>query len=227
MLALESALLLSIPGVHHSFGTAEEPLSGKFLTQWQATKPDWKQVHGTGCAQVVTPGQYCGEVDSLWTDVPGQWIGVITADCVPILIADRDGRAVAAVHAGWRGTLARAVKPVLAALNRAGYDSSKLVAAIGPCIRACCFEVGKEVSDQFFQEFPQISEELLSPKPSYLDLVAVNETILRGMGIERIDSLSVCTKCSQDDYGNPLLNSYRREGRSGKRQFSIISIKSR
>jgi len=226
MAALESQLLNSIPGVFHSFGTADEPVSKKWLSEWESTKPTWKQVHGTACAHVTSPLQNCGEVDSLWTDLPEQWVGVATADCVPILIADKTGRAVAAVHAGWRGTLAKAVKPVLLAMGRAGYSGSDLIAAIGPSIGACCFEVGENVVEQFLTEFPQISEEALIPKPLHLDLAVVNEALLRGFGIEQIETLHSCTKCSRDHEGKPLFQSFRRDGGT-VRQWSIISRKSR
>ena len=172
MRALESSLLAKVPGIAHGFGTAHDPAPEKWRSQWEATRPEWKQVHGVGVARVAGPRQACGEVDALWTDAPESWIGVATADCVPILLADREGRAVAAIHAGWRGTLARIAKPVLLQMERAGYSADNLVAAIGPSIRSCCFEVGEDLVENFVTEFPQIPQDLLNPRHRHLDLVA-------------------------------------------------------
>ncbi len=222
MRALESRLLRSVPGISHGFGTAADPAAEKWRSQWEATKPEWKQVHGVGVARVAGPRQVCGEVDALWTDARESWIGVATADCVPILIADREGRAVAAIHAGWRGTLAKILKPVLIQMDRAGFSAEGLVAAIGPSIRSCCFEVGEDLVEQFVTEFPQIPQDVLNPRHRHLDLVAVNEALLRGFGVSEIDVLSACTKCGRDADGSFAFASYRRDG-SGTRQWSIIA----
>lgn len=225
MTPIESPLLASIPGIRHAFGTASDPIPSRFLDSWNSVRPEWKQVHGTGNCRVEVSGQPCGEVDALWSTVAGQWIGAVTADCVPILLADREGRAVAALHAGWRGTLAKIVKPVLLALDRAGFSADELVAAIGPSIRTCCFEVGEDLVENFVTEFPQIPQDILNPRHRHLDLVAVNETLLRGFGVAEIDVLNYCTKChrsSTDGAGEFVFASYRRDG-GGTRQLSIIS----
>lgn len=218
----KSSLLSQIPGVIHGFGGLREPIPSHLLASWEQLKPQWKQTHGTSIAQVVEKNQNCGEVDALWTERAGIWVGVATADCVPILLAERSGKAVAAIHAGWRGTLQKAVKSAIRALDRAGYDPSTLVAALGPSIQSCCFEVGPEVLELFTTEFPQISEEILIPKSRHIDLVAVNEATLNGLEVEQIDKISFCTKCGRSSSGEPLFHSYRREGQ-GTRQWSIIA----
>ncbi|MEN9723505.1 MAG: hypothetical protein RJB38_1491 [Pseudomonadota bacterium] len=222
MKSLESALLKQVPQIRHAFGTAAEPVGTALQKDWKQGQPIWKQVHGTELARVLDPRQTCGEVDALWTDTPGCPVGVATADCVPLLLAEKTGRAVVAIHAGWRGTKDQILRPVFRSLRQAGYEPQDFVAAIGPCIQPCCFEVGPEVVETFLNQFPQLDESLLLPRPRHLDLPWIHEATLRGFGIEQIDSLRVCTKCGRDNEGNSwLLHSYRREG-SGHRQWSII-----
>jgi YfiH family protein len=122
------------------------------------TEPDrlarLRQVHGTTVmtrrAGMPAPAGSCPEADIIVSDEPAVALAVQTADCVPILMCDRRGGAIAAVHAGWRGLVARAP---LAALERMSAEFGSRVedvtAAIGPAIGACCYEVGPEVRAQF------------------------------------------------------------------------------
>ena len=108
--------------------------------------------------------------DALYTRDPNLLLGILTADCVPVLIADRRTRAVAAFHAGWRGTVARIVERGIGTLRR-DFNSrpQDLIAAIGPSIGACCFAVGEEVRDQFESQFayaPELFSEVFAPDPT-------------------------------------------------------------
>jgi YfiH family protein len=88
--------------------------------------------------------------DGLITDESGRAVGIRTADCVPILLLDRSKRAVGAVHAGWRGTAAQIVARAVRALqDQCGSAPTDILAAIGPCIRQCCYEVSSDVAEQF------------------------------------------------------------------------------
>jgi len=100
--------------------------------------------------------------DGLITDQPGILLSVRTADCVPVLLVDRQRRTVAAVHAGWRGALSRIVEKAVGEMRRTFHSHPEdLVAAIGPSIRGCCYEVGPEVADAFIGAFPAGEEFLL------------------------------------------------------------------
>ena len=91
------------------------------------------------------------EGDAVITSIPGIMLGILTADCVPILIADEDGKAVGAAHAGWRGTAARiAETAVLRLIEKFRIEPQKLTAAIGPHIGPCCYEIGEEVASADF-----------------------------------------------------------------------------
>ena len=103
---LKSVLLEKVPGVLHGFGTALEPVPLSLKKIWDSHRPLHKQVHRCDFMDVKVEGQECGEVDSLFTSTKGLPVGVMTADCVPILMANKLGTCVAAIHACWRGTRA-------------------------------------------------------------------------------------------------------------------------
>ncbi len=220
MMFLKSALISSIPGVVHGFGTREEPLPLAAELEWSERKPEWKQVHGTAVALVESPKQACGEVDALITEKPGLPIAVVTADCVPVLMAHRSGKAVACIHAGWRGTLARILRETWRRLESLDHSPSEWVAAIGPAIGPCCYEVSQELASEFVRQFPDHPSDLVSPRSRILDLPAINAAELRAIGFAEVELPRACTMCSFEGE-SPLYFSYRREG-TGTRQWSII-----
>ncbi|MEK7690051.1 MAG: polyphenol oxidase family protein, partial [Bdellovibrionota bacterium] len=148
---LTSPLLQEVPGALHGFGTIAHPIP--YAEKWKALKPVWKQVHGIGYDWVTRPGQDLGEIDAMITRSPGMALAVVTADCVPILLLKRDGSQAAAIHAGWRGSLARITPTVWAALKAKGEVGSDWVAAIGPSIGPCCYEVDPELAERFRGQF--------------------------------------------------------------------------
>lgn len=161
-----------------------------------------------------------GEGDALLTDVPGAVIGIRTADCVPILIADVSKRTVAAVHAGWRGTAqAIAAKTVVAMAARFGSDVRDLQAAIGPAIGACCYEVGPEVASQFQDLFP---ERVGLDGRAHLDLPEANRRQLLSAGLppDRIHLCGLCTACLAGEFF-----SWRRDRVKDERMVSAIGIR--
>lgn len=107
---MKSQILSQIKNINHGFGTLEQPKPTELKADWSRYKPSWKQVHGTDLCEVRTPGQECQEVDALWTKKKLVPVGVITADCVPILISNVSGTIIAAIHAGWKGTLSQITK---------------------------------------------------------------------------------------------------------------------
>jgi YfiH family protein len=184
--------------------------------------------------------------DASATNRPGLLLGVQTADCVPILLVDPKKRAVAAVHAGWRGALARiAVKAIGRMQMQFKSNPADLLAAIGPAIGGCCYEVGTEVATQFLSQFPEAPEwfdefrtgdepnpiQWLNmmppghqppPKNVLLDLRKANRAQLLSAGL-RAPNIFVsdpCTACRRD-----LLFSYRKEGAGSGRLMSVIGIR--
>jgi polyphenol oxidase len=153
------------------------------------------------------------EGDALLSDAPGLFAGVKTADCLPILLVDERHRAVAAVHAGWRGTVTGVALSALKAMA-ARWDTQPgdLHAALGPGIGPCCFEVGPEVAIQFGEPFQR----------TRIDLGQANRRQLVDFGLapERIYTLSLCTSCHGDQF-----HSFRRDREKAGRMISVIGVK--
>jgi YfiH family protein len=184
--------------------------------------------------------------DAAITRVRGLLLGVQTADCVPILLADPKQRAVAAIHSGWRGTLQRIAGKTIGRMQIAfGTHPADVIAALGPAIGRCCYEVGPEVAREYASQVAQAPEwfdgpfDALAngdepnplpwltmappghapPPPSVqLDLIAANRAILIEAGVspKNIVLSGLCTACRTD-----LLFSYRRESRTGRLMAAI------
>jgi YfiH family protein len=151
---------------------------------------------------------YC---DVIASNAEGVLAGVKTADCVPILIGDPRTRSFAAVHAGWRGTLATAVIAGVRRLaNEYGARAEDLRVAVGASAGPCCYEVGSDVIDAFSSRFPNGAQLFTPTRPGHalVDLIAANRQQLESVGVrpERIHVLPLCTMCRTD-----LFFSYRKE----------------
>lgn len=182
-----------------------------------------RQVHGAVC--LAADGTEAAalavrEADALWASEPGCAVAVLTADCVPILFSDGEGR-VAAAHAGWRGTVARIGAGTVEALVAAGARRDRIVAAIGPSIGPCCFEVGEEVAAQFESIEPGGGEVVRreAGRRPHVDLWRANARILVEAGVEpgRIEGAPYCTMCRAD-----LFYSFRRDGAGIGQMMSFI-----
>lgn len=177
-----------------------------------------RQIHSDQVVNANTVRSRDREGDALITDCIARSIGVRTADCVPILLLDCRRRAIAAVHAGWRGTLAGIVTRTIAKLREDfETDTADLYAAIGPCIRACCYVVDLDVADRFSSLFPEW--EPATENKRSLDLVEANRRQMReaGMDSQRIFDSALCTACQNDCF-----YSYRREPENSGRMISAI-----
>jgi YfiH family protein len=169
-----------------------------------------RQVHGDAVQVSDNAHPPAVEADAVVTGTPGVAACVSVADCVPILLADPRGGAVAAVHAGWRGTLARIAQRAVAALVARGARAEELVAAIGPSIGPCCYEVDPALLARFREAF---GEDVAAPA-GRLDLWRSNLRGLEAAGVAapRIDLLARCTACEP-----ALFYSHRRDrGRTGR-----------
>lgn len=176
-----------------------------------------KQVHGARTVRLDAASPPAVEADAVVSRTPGVAACVSVADCVPILLADPASGAVAAVHAGWRGTIARvAAEAVRALAAEAGTAPARLLASIGPAIGPCCYEVSADLAGRFAAEIgPGVVRHGSAPA---LDLWAANAAVLRAAGVDRIEVLRRCTSCERD-----VFFSHRRDvGRTG-RQVAFIA----
>lgn len=182
-----------------------------------------RQVHGCAVLEAREAQEPRHEADAVACAVPGVAACVSVADCTPILLADPRSRAVAAVHAGWRGTLAGAAAAGVRALVEGhGARPEELLAVVGPCIGPCCYEVSRDLADRFRREVGRTASD---PRRdgSRVDLWRANELLLRGAGIarRRLEVLRRCTSCEED-----IFFSHRRDaGRTG-RQVAFVACDS-
>jgi YfiH family protein len=192
----------------HGFGTRlASPRTDVTLRQIHSS--EIHNAHGLANRACQGDGLVSGEVPLA--------IGVRTADCVPILLLDTRRRAVAAVHAGWRGTAAAICQRAVASMSDwFGAAPADVYAAIGPSIRACCYEVGVEVASaftQFFPEWPAVTGK------RHLDLVEANRRQLCAAGLtaNHIFDSGLCTVCVAEQFF-----SFRREPANPGRMVSAI-----
>ncbi len=196
-----SPLLEQFPWVQHGFG-------GRNAQNWPPEHhANVVQVHGTEVLAATEPGPQ-GEADGLTTGVLGLFVTVRTADCLPLLMVDARQRRVAAVHAGWRGTMAGIPA---AAIRAMGSDPADVWVAIGPGIGHCCFEVGDEVAREFGVGGRQ-----------QIDLFAYNLKKLLNIGVpaEQVDATAPCTKCLPQEF-----HSFRRDKEYAGRMHAAIAIR--
>ena len=214
---LKAPIFHALPWLRHGFGTRLSP-------DWPENR--WagagivrlKQIHSN---RVVDAGSLSPDIvedgDALIAAHPGKLLCIRTADCIPILIADPRSHAVAAIHAGWRGTVADVGGATILAMRRLfGAIPQDLLAAIGPGIGPCCFEVGPEVSAQFREIFPERND--LGIHAS-VDLSEANRRKLIGAGLdpENIVSDTRCTRCD-----GAFFHSWRRDGAAAGRMTAAI-----
>jgi YfiH family protein len=213
-----------------------------------------RQIHSDIVHRVDLTGSVIGEeprkADALITGERGVLLVVQTADCIPILLVDTKHSAVAAIHAGWRGTVRRIAAKTLGRMQMEfGTRPEDVIAALGPGIGQCCYEVGPDVAREFHAQFARSREWFdgpfdslvsdgndphwlpwltrrppghpLPPPTAHLDLIAANRAILTAAGIPAasVSSSDFCTGCRPD-----LFFSYRREPSTG-RQMAAIGIR--
>jgi hypothetical protein len=196
-----------LPWLLHGFGTrlADIPAAFPRLATLQ-------QVHSASCVAAAGRAGALGEGDALLENQPGSVVAVKTADCIPILLVDERRRAVAAVHAGWRGTVARIAVEAVAAMGRNfGTRAEDLHAAIGPGIGKCCYQVGPDVA----AKFPGQGSD-------HIDLTAANLEQLAEAGVtrRRIYASNLCTMCRTAEF-----HSFRRDQDAAGRMFSFAGIR--
>lgn len=212
---LQAELLASDPSLVHGFTT-------------RTLSDDWRaicrhvgalgvaraaQVHGAGVLLATAPGPL-GDGDAVVVTEPGLLAAVRVADCVPILLAGPG--VVAAVHAGWRGTVALiAAEAVRRVCEVGSCEPDALRAVIGPCIAQASYEVGQEVLDavRAVTDAPVI-------QGRHVDLKATNAALLRAAGVSRVQVLP------EDTFTDPRFWSFRREGAAAGRQVGFIGLRS-
>lgn len=163
------------------------------------------------------------EGDAIITNEKNVIIGVFTADCVPIILIDEEKEVIAAIHSGWRGTLdSITLKTIEKMKSEFKTDASNIKAYIGPHIRKCCYEVSKELKGNFIEKKNTISEvDLFNENNLNLEICILDNLKTAGVQDQNINSLDLCTYCSNDI----KLHSYRRSEGSYGRMFAFIILR--
>ena len=220
--------LEDVPGLVHGFEQRGGPEGGEDREQTRRRVASalrgsgqlllLRQVHGTRVRRA--PWTDRPEGDAAVAEAPRLVLGIETADCLPVFVVDPVRRAVAAAHAGWRGTAGGVARAAVAALVAGGSRAEDLLAATGPGIGPCCYEVGDELRAAFGED----GAEFFRPGPRgrpHLDVRAANERQLRAAGLapSRIHRVDDCTRCRAD-----LYHSYRRDGQRAGRMINYVGF---
>ncbi len=185
------------------------------------------QVHSPDCVVVTEPWDEVArpEADALVTDRPGLLLGILTADCAPVLLADREAGIIGAAHAGWKGALAGVTDNTISVMTELGAERSRINAAVGPCIAQASYEVDEAFRQRFVQADPGNSAFFEPGRPEHhqFDLEAYVAGRLELAGIGRVGRLGIDTYAAPD-----RCYSFRRATHLGEpeygRQISLIGI---
>lgn len=189
-------------------------------------------VHQVHSADVVTVTGPIAEdarpsADAMVTDRPGLLLGVLTADCVPVLLADPQAGVVGAAHAGWKGALSGVTDAVLTAMEKLGARRERIGCAVGPCIARASYEVTDEFAERFLRADPNNERFFSAGRPFHqqFDIEAYVVARLAAAGVDKVEALG------EDTYAQPgRFYSYRRSCHQGEpgygRQISLIGVAS-
>jgi YfiH family protein len=221
--------LVEVPGLVHGFEQRRGSAHGETRDEGRARVAAalvssgrlrlLRQVHGTHVCHAPWEGTPEGDVGM--ATQPGELLGIETADCLPVLIIDPARRAVAAAHAGWRGTAAGVTARAVEAIVAQGSRPGDLLAALGPSIGVCCYEVGPDVQEAFGPAGARFFE--TGPRGrAHLDVRAANRAQLLAGGLrdDAIHDIPDCTYHLPDRYF-----SYRRDGRGAGRMISYVGFR--
>jgi YfiH family protein len=205
-------------GIAHGFGQrGSQPPDSTIFPE---------QVHGIEIFEIKSSSDMAKrpQADIIFSREPGICVGIVTADCLPILVAATDGSVVAAIHAGWRGLAAGVIETGLRAIRNSSKDSSTLVAAVGPAAGSCCYEVDQPVRDGLARSYQNELDQFLSAGRAdhfQLDLPGLAVEILSKNGVEKqrigLENCA-CTICSGTRF-----ESYRRDGTTAGRLKHFVS----
>jgi YfiH family protein len=184
------------------------------------------QVHG---AEVVTAGEWPDDdrphADAIVADRPGTLLGILTADCAPVLFADAQAGVVAAAHAGWKGALAGVTDRTIEAMERLGASAKRIAAAIGPCVARANYEVDWAFLERFTRADPE-NERFFAEGPSgrpHFDLESYLLARLAAAGLGRVEALGEDTYGGADRFFSYRRATHRSEPSYG-RQLSLIGL---
>ncbi len=182
------------------------------------------QVHSAKAVHVFEPFNQRPEADAMVTSSPGLGLCILTADCVPVLLADPDEGVIGAAHAGWKGAIAGICEATVTAMEDIGARRENIVAAIGPAIQQDSYEVGPELRDRF-NDRCRSNDRFFRPgkRDRYmLDLTGYVQSVLLGEGISAVDNLGLDTCALEEDYFSNRRRNHRGEPDYGRNGSVIV-----
>ena len=183
-----------------------DALGGRLLTLYQ--------IHSAEAVTVAAPWEQGPQADAMATNVPGLALGILTADCAPVLFADAEARVIGAAHAGWKGAAGGVTDAAIAAMESLGARRERIAAAIGPCISQANYETGPEFRERFDAKFFA---------GRHFDLEAYVAERLAKAGIASVERLAACTYARENDFFSYRRATHRGESDYG-RQVSAIML---
>lgn len=216
----KSSVLANITSVAHGFSTRmlgdarSETIRAEMMrTQGLEDRvvSRGKQVHGAH-VEIITSetSSYVDNTDALVTSTEGITLGVVTADCVPIILLDPQQHIAGAIHAGWKGIVAGVIEQTIRVMHKEGADPSRILVSIGPHISACCYSVPFERARQFSDMFLNETVAVQKGTEWYVDIGKASRIMLMKSGISEshIDAVAPCTSCRNDQF-----YSYRKDSK--------------
>ena len=183
------------------------------------------QIHSADCITVTAPTSERPQGDALVTNRPGIALGILTADCAPVLLADREVGVVGAAHAGWKGAIGGVTDATIAAMEALGARRDRIAAAIGPCIARPSYEVDGDFVQRFEQADPANERFFADGRAGHaqFDLEAYVAHRLATAGVRRIEALGLDTYADEDRFFSYRRATHRAEPSYG-RQIAIIGL---
>lgn len=183
------------------------------------------QVHGNRCIRVDAPYSERPEADAMATRTPGLLLGILTADCVPVLFADKKAGVIGAAHAGWKGALAGVTDSTLDVMEELGANRADIVCAVGPCIARASYEVDAGFHANFCKVDPANERFFTEGKPGHFqfDVEAYVVHRLAAAGVTRIEAMGLDTYARETEYYSYRRSCHRDEPTYG-RQVSLIGL---
>lgn len=184
-----------------------------------------KQVHSTRIVTVAAPGNALDEADALVTATPGIVLGILTADCAPLLFADPEARVIAAAHAGWKGATGGIAEATIAAMESLGARRDRITAAIGPTISGQNYEVGPDYARTVIAIAPDAAPFFTLPANGreHFDLPGFLHHRLSRLGLAATADLQLCTYAHPDRYFSHRYATHR--GTTTGRQIALIALR--
>ncbi len=185
------------------------------------------QIHSADCVTVLAPWDHAlrPHADALVTDRPGLALGILTADCAPVLLADREAGVIGAAHAGWKGAIGGITDSTLLAMEALGARRDRIVAAVGPCIARASYEVDDGFQRRFEQDDPENEQFFASGREEHaqFDLEAYVAHRLAIAGVRTVEAMGHDTYADEDRFFSFRRATHRSEPSYG-RQISIIGL---